>query len=241
MLYEKIQSTDLGFEQQVRDFFAANGRGLNVTLPFKPRAFAMADSPSERCRKAGAANTLWYEGKRFCADNTDGVGLLRDLARHLVLAESRILILGAGGAARGIIHPLLESQPERVVVANRSLEPLASLQAASPHLHCVSFSQLEGEFDLIINATSAGTLGGGLELPPLLLINQPFCYDLAYQQQGNTPFVAYAQQQGCQAIDGLGMLVEQAAESFSLWHGLRPDTKTVLAELTTSYKKNCSI
>jgi len=161
LLYEKIQGHDVDFEQQVSDFFAAGGKGLNVTLPFKQRAYMMADRRSERCIKAGAANTLWHENNKLVADNTDGIGLLSDLYRYISLVNTRILILGAGGAARGIIHPLLEAQPQKLIVANRSLEPLEKLQAEIAQIHCISLAHLEGEFDLIINATSAGIYGGG--------------------------------------------------------------------------------
>ncbi|RUR13960.1 shikimate dehydrogenase [Legionella sp. km772] len=231
LLYERILGNDLTFEQQVFSFFAAKGRGLNVTLPFKQRAFMMANSHSARCAKAGAANTLWYEDNKLCADNTDGVGLIRDLCRYLPLQNSRILILGAGGAARGIIHPLLEMQPHQLVVANRSLEPLAQLQAEIAQIRCLGLTHLEGEFDLIINATSAGVLGDSLIIPKQVLQNRPFCYDLAYRYQALTPFVDYTQQLGCEAVDGLGMLVEQAAEAFYLWHRVRPDTQAVLNSL----------
>lgn len=239
--YEKILGSDLDFEQQVRAFFAHQGRGLNVTLPFKQRAFHLAAKASAACIKAGAANTLWLEAGELWADNTDGLGLVRDLERHLSLAECRILILGAGGAARGIIHPLLDCLPACLVVANRSRPPLTQLAADIPSIQCVELAELSGEFDLIINATSAGVAAEPLVLPRQLMLNRPFCYDLTYQQQGATPFVLYAQQHGAQAVDGLGMLVEQAAESFVLWHGQRPEPLEVLAELRRLQAKNCSI
>lgn len=232
--YTKIRGDEASFEQQVRDFFAAQGKGLNVTLPFKQRAYAMAKIRSERCIKAGAANTLWYSDNKLHADNTDGVGLIRDLSHHCSLANAKILILGAGGAARGIIHPLLEAQPQQLWVANRSREPLLQLQKDIPQIQSVEWSQLNGEFDLIINATSAGALGKSLTLPKELMANLPFCYDLMYQLTTPTPFVQYAQQQGCQATDGLGMLVEQAAESFYLWHGLKPKTEPIKCRLALS-------
>ena len=231
LLYEKIQGNNFAFEQQVSDFFSATGKGLNVTLPFKQRAFAMAYRRSERCIKAGAANTLWCEEDRIVADNTDGAGLIRDLSHHFSLINTRVLILGAGGAARGIIHPLLDAQVKQLAIANRSSEPLKHLQAEIPQIDCLSLANLEGEFDLIINATSAGVQDTQLTLPKYILQNQPFCYDLSYKHRGSTPFIDYAQQQSCQAIDGLGMLVEQAAESFYLWHGIRPDTKPILANI----------
>ncbi len=231
LLYEKIQGNDLSFEQQVSDFFAADGKGLNVTLPFKQRAYVMADIRTERCIKAGAANTLWYENNKLYADNTDGIGLMRDLSRYISLAKARIVILGAGGAARGIIYPLLAAKPQQLIVANRSLGPLEQLQSEIAEINCISLTHLEGEFDVLINATSAGVLGEGVVVPAAIMMNHPFCYDLAYRYKALTPFVAYAQQLRCKAVDGLGMLVEQAAESFYLWHGVKPDTEVVLKQL----------
>jgi shikimate dehydrogenase len=225
--YEKIQGDESLFEEQVRVFFARQGMGLNVTQPFKQRAYAMADVCSERCRKAGAANTLWYRDNQLYADNTDGIGLIRDLTRHIQLHQAKILILGAGGAARGIIHPLLDMQPERLVVANRSIEPLKQLQADIPQITAIPLSDLKGHFDLIINATSAGLSGECITLPEDLIRQSPFCYDLSYQKNGVTPFVQYTQQLGCKAFDGWGMLVEQAAESFYLWHGVKAEARVL--------------
>lgn len=229
LLYEKILGNNVAFEQQVSTFFTEGGKGLNVTLPFKQRAYALAEKHSNRSIKAGAANTLWYENNKLIADNTDGIGLLRDLARYLSLTNKRILVLGAGGAARGIIHPLLEAKPEILMVANRSNGPLETLQSEIKQIHCVNLSDLKGEFDLIINATSAGLHSDTL-VPVSLFKNKPFCYDLSYRYKVPTLFVTYASQQNCQAVDGLGMLVEQAAESFYLWHGFKPDVAQVLSK-----------
>jgi len=229
--YEKIQGNDRLFEQQVLAFFAEGGTGLNVTLPYKQKAFALADVTSERCRKAYAANTLWVKNNKFHADNTDGIGFIRDLARYVTLYDKKILILGAGGAARGIIHPLLRAQPQKVVVANRSAGPLNQLKFDVPQIECILWEHLAGQFDVLINATSTGLSGASISLPVSLFSQQPFCYDLMYNIKALTPFVTLAQQQGCRAVDGLGMLVEQAAEAFYLWHGMQPDTIPILQHL----------
>jgi shikimate dehydrogenase len=230
--YEKIQGDARLFEQQVLDFFAIGGKGLNVTMPYKLRAFEMAEIASQRCLMAGAANTLWIKDSKIHADNTDGIGLVRDLTRYVTLLNARVLILGAGGAARGIIHPLLAERPQSIAVANRSFGPLEKLQEDIPHVNCIAWKHLTGQFDVLINATSAGTSGDNISLPAELFFHHPFCYDLGYNGNGLTPFVAYTKQKGCLAVDGLGMLVEQAAESFYIWHGVRPDTAPVLSERT---------
>ena len=237
LLYEKIQGDDLLFEQQVADFFASGGKGLNVTLPYKQRAFTMADVVSDRCQRAGAANTLWITDNKLHADNTDGIGLIRDITHYVSLHHKRLLIFGAGGAARGIIHSLLEEQPLKIVVANRSVEPLRQLKADIPNVDCVRWEHMTGQFDVLINATSAGVSGDGISLPSELMCHHPFCYDLVYCMNALTPFVDYVQQQGCRAVDGLGMLVEQAAESFYLWHAVRPETAPVLRQLKCESKK----
>ncbi len=231
--YEKIKGTDSGFEIEVADFFQSGGMGLNVTLPFKQRAYALAgEGLSARCLRAGAANTLMMKNKRLHADNTDGVGLIRDLSRFINVQDKNILILGAGGAARGIIHPLLEMTPASFVLANRTIEKAESVQKEFPHIKISDFAHLNRSFDVIINATSASLEGNALNLPDLIMSSQPFCYDLAYNRQEMTPFVHYARERGCQAVDGLGMLVEQAAESFYLWHGVMPLTEPVLQNLS---------
>ena len=232
LTYEKIVGDDHRVEQQVMNFFTQRqGRGLNVTLPFKQRAFELSAVRTARCTLAKAANTLWYQEELVYADNTDGIGLIRDLSRYCSLNQANVLILGAGGAARGIIHPLLAMNPQKVVLASRRKEPLEGLQRDIPGISSTLWSDLVGSFDLIINATSAGVQGERLVLPMDVMRSAPFCYDLSYNLQGATPFVAYAQQHGCCAVDGLGMLVEQASESFYLWHGLKPDAQKLLEQL----------
>jgi shikimate dehydrogenase len=232
--YEKIEIDLASFEQQVLQFFAQGGKGLNITLPCKQRAFAMANVVTNRCAQAQAANTLWMHAGKLHADNTDGVGLMRDLRRHLELADKRILLLGAGGAARGILAPLIAAKPAILTLANRSLDKAMALQKEFPQITTTcSYTSLDQPFDIIINATSASLTAQNLALPAMVTMEKPFCYDLAYSQKGMTPFVAWAHSQHCNAIDGLGMLVEQAAEAFFIWHQIMPETDCVLHHLRT--------
>jgi shikimate dehydrogenase len=189
----------------------------------------MAQQRSDRCKQAGAANTLWIQENQLHADNTDGIGFIRDLSRYLSVQKMRVLILGAGGVARGIIAPLLENHSAELFVANRTLERAEALQRAFPQIRCIHLNEVAGRFDLVVNATSASMAGEFVALPAECMSTKPFCYDLSYKQEGDTPFVHYARGLGCEAVDGLGMLVEQAAEAFFIWHGIMPDTKEVLA------------
>ncbi len=234
LTYEKIKADEPSFEKQVSDFFTQNGKGLNVTLPFKQRAFAMAQQCSLRCKKAGAANTLWMDANQLHADNTDGVGFIRDVQQFICVEGKRVLILGAGGAARGIVYPLLENHPSELIIANRTLAKAEEFQRAFPQTKCLSLNEIEGQFDLVINATSASLAGEFVVLPAECMSAKPFCYDLSYKQNGITAFVQYARELSCDAVDGLGMLVEQAAEAFFIWHGIMPATKEVLTLLRTS-------
>lgn len=231
LIYDKIKGDDLHFEQQVKDFFVNGGRGLNITLPFKQRAFALAQLHSERCNMAGAANTLRLAEGQLVADNTDGVGLICDLNRYLKLEQKRILILGAGGAARGIIHTLLGETPASITVANRSDEKKAQFTRDFPMIKWCRLEHIGNGYDLIINATSATLTQQQLLLPAQLIDANPFCYDLSYQLHSDTAFVDWAQALGGRAVDGLGMLVEQAAEAFFLWHGVRPVTTELIKRL----------
>lgn len=232
--YEKIKGEDRNFKQQVLNFFQHGGFGLNVTLPFKQQAFTLANETSVRCQKAGAANTLWMQKKKLYADNTDGIGLIRDLTHHMDLSEQSILVLGAGGATRGIIDPLMEMKPACLTVANRTLDKALSLLQAFPLIKVMKLTELHGCFDLIINATSSSLSGEAILLPEDIMAQKPFCYDLAYDQHKETTFVKYARRHSCPALDGLGMLVEQAAEAFYLWNGVRPLTYPVLQQLRTA-------
>lgn len=232
--YIKIQIDESHFEEHVKDFFNHGGKGLNITLPCKERAFAMSDKQSPRCLKANAANTLWMQSDKLYADNTDGIGLVRDLARFHDLKAKRILILGAGGATRGIIAPLLDKKPTQLTIANRTLQKAQQLEIDFPEIDSSDFLTLHSEYEIIINATSASVHQQPLLLPEQVLARKPFCYDLSYALNSTTPFVAWARTNGCESKDGLGMLVEQAAESFFIWHGVRPDGFSVLNQLRSS-------
>ncbi len=238
--YTAIQAPLDGFEHTVRDFFARGGKGLNVTVPFKEQAWALADRRTARAEKAGAANTLYLDDDgRLTADNTDGAGLVADLTDNqgFDLQGERILVLGAGGAVRGVLGPLLAQKPEALVIANRTpakarrLVELFGPDAGDSRLEGCGFDQPTGVFDLIINGTSASLQG---ELPPLpagLVGPGTRGYDMMYAQEV-TPFNRWLLDQGGRlGVDGLGMLVEQAAEAFAVWRGVRPKTAPVMAAL----------
>lgn len=227
LFYEKIQIDEARFEQQVIDFFNAGGRGLNITLPCKQRAFTLSNSQSPRCLQARSANTLWTQAGTLHADNTDGVGLLRDLNHYLDLTGKTILLLGAGGAARGIIGPLLAASPALLTIANRTVEKAHDLQQEFSQTQSSGFAELNQAYDVIINATAVSLDSQAIDVPKVVIEGRPFCYDLSYRINGITPFVAWAQSHCCMAVDGLGMLLEQAAESFFIWHGVMPDTAPV--------------
>jgi len=223
------------FEQQVNNFFAKGGKGLNCTVPLKELAWAYADKRTERAELSKAVNTLALQDDgSILGDNTDGIGLVTDLmANHAIsLKQKRILILGAGGASRGIIGPLLDQMPQLIAVANRTVEKALVLADEFSHKGTIRGCAYEGlagqSFDLILNATSASLSG---DLPPLaegVLSGQGSCYDLAYANEA-TVFVRWArEQQAQQSLDGLGMLVEQAAEAFFLWRGVRPDSAKLI-------------
>ena len=230
--YGAIDAPPDGFASEVERFRAAGGRGLNVTLPFKREAFELCAQATPRARDAQAVNTLVLDRERIFGDNTDGVGLVRDLAGNLGFdaAGARILLLGAGGAAQGVLGPLAQAGPAVLVIANRTPARAEALAARVPGTGACGFAGLAGrEFDLVVNATSAG-LGG--ELPPLprtLFARGALAYDMMYGRE--TEFLAMARAAGARTSDGLGMLVEQAAESFFVWRGVRPATAPVLAAL----------
>lgn len=232
LIYEKIQGNDLDFESQVMHFFKEGGKGLNITLPFKQRAFAMANQVTSRCLKAKAANTLWVQDRQLWADNTDGVGFIKDVSRYTNLVDKNVLLIGAGGAARGIIDPLLGSTLAKLTLVNRTKEKLLALLDDFPEVELAELSMLTAEFNLIINATSTSLDDNqALFLPAKILQNKPCCYDLTYNLQKPTPFIDFARKHNCMAYDGLGMLVEQAAEAFLIWHGFKPNTEIVLTHL----------
>ncbi|MFC0338305.1 shikimate dehydrogenase [Kushneria avicenniae] len=223
------------FQGGWRAFVSEGGRGANVTVPFKQQAAVLADQLSDRARQAGAVNTLMVgDSGEVIGDNTDGAGLLLDLKRlEAPLADARILVLGAGGAVRGVLGPLLATGPSELVVANRTVEKataLAELFDAMGHIRGCGFEAIEGTFDLVINATSASLAGALPPLPEILFNEGALAYDMMY---GATPtvFLQWAQRHGVRCVDGLGMLVGQAAESWYLWRGTRPDTTPVLEAL----------
>jgi shikimate dehydrogenase len=239
MVYRRHDVTAENFRPGVRDFFSSGGRGLNVTIPHKVTAFDVADELTPRAQRAGAANTLALQkDNRILGDNTDGIGLVRDLTENLgiTITRRRILIIGAGGATRGVLAPLLTLEPVEVVLSNRTPERAQELASAFEDLGAIrgcGFSDLSiGTFDLVINATSASLTGEVPNIPTDVISATTTCYDMAYAKT-DTPFIRWSLENGCErAVQGWGMLVEQAAEAFCLWRGIRPDTAPVLAALT---------
>ena len=241
--YTAIHVDDWGFNQAVDNYFASGGGGLNITVPFKQDAWKLSDQLSQRAERAGAVNTLYRsnEGK-VIGDNTDGVGLVCDLTENkdLTIKGSRILLMGAGGGARGVLAPLLEQQPEKIVIANRTAEKAIALANAFSDLGTImgcGYEALNGQqFDLIINATAASLKGEVPPLPENIIAEGAACYDMMYGNQP-TAFMNWCTAHGAvNVFDGLGMLVEQAAESFYIWRNIRPDTKPVINTLRDEIK-----
>ena len=235
--YERILGDLDRFEADVEAFVDAGGRGLNVTLPFKEDAFRLAGELSARAQHAGAVNTLVVRESGLFGDNTDGIGLVRDLGcNHLFgFKGARVLLLGAGGAARGVLRPLLQEKPAQLVLANRTAgkaHELAGAASDSGRVIACGLDELQGlRFDLIINATAAGLDARVPDIPDDCLAEGGWTYDMLYGE-GPTAFVEWGKVHGAtRALDGLGMLVEQAAESFRLWRGVQPDTSAVIASL----------
>lgn len=235
--YEAVLAPVGGFADAIATFVAEGGKGANVTVPFKEEAFRLCHSLSARAWRAGAVNTLVMENNRIYGDNTDGIGLIRDIEinRGYSLAGRRILLLGAGGAARGVLEPLLKKEPAFLMMVNRTLAKAEAMAAEFSDVGVVntcSFDALSGQcFDLVINATSANLGGKFLELPPGLFAPDSLVYDMMYGQE-ETPFMTQARAAGAVNVsDGLGMLVEQAAEAFFLWRSVYPETGPVLASL----------
>ena len=238
MSYERILAPLDGFAATVQDLIAKGYKGVNVTVPFKFEAYTLADEPSIRASSAGAANTLIFDGQHITADNTDGAGLVRDIEQNLqfTLSGKRLLLLGAGGAAEGVLQPILAANPAVLVIANRTLDKALAMadkavaSKACPPLTKVTgceFTNLLGQqFDVIINATSTGLTDTALPIPDSIFAKGCLAYDMMYGRE--TPFMAQARANGALVADGLGMLVEQAAEAFYLWRGVRPETKPVM-------------
>ncbi|HRE17049.1 MAG TPA: shikimate dehydrogenase [Rhodocyclaceae bacterium] len=233
VVYEAILAPLDGFAASVRAFVEAGGRGANVTVPFKEEAHRLANRLTPRAERAGAVNTLVFDSSGMIGDNTDGAGLLNDIERNLnlPLAGKRVLLLGAGGAARGVLAPLLDAGPRELMIANRSADKARALAAgAHRQAHGGSFDEITGSFDIVINATSASLAGASLPLPLATFAADSLAYDMMYGR--DTPFLAFARSRGAaHCADGLGMLVEQAAEAFYVWRGVRPETAPVLADL----------
>lgn len=242
LAYTAIEGPLAGFEAEVHAFRQGGGKGMNVTAPFKLRAYDLATDRLERARLAGATNALKFEGDRILADNFDGVGLVSDIQRNLGVALSglRVLMLGAGGAARGAMLPFLSQGPATLVVVNRTVEKAVALAcesgAAGPVTAC-GYRDLAGErFDVVVNATSASLRA---ELPPVpaeVFGGATLAYELTYGK-GLTPFLRLARNAGVPRLaDGVGMLVEQAAEAFAWWRGVRPVTAALITQLTVPLK-----
>lgn len=235
--YEARLAAVDGFAEAISAFVASGGKGANVTVPFKEEAFRLSTRLSDRAQRAGAVNTLIFKGAEIHGDNTDGAGLVRDIECNagLPLAGKRVLLLGAGGASRGVIAPILASGPASLFIANRSADKAVALAGSFSALAAVdggSFAEIDGrQFDVVINATSASLSGESLPLPAGVFAAGALAYDMMYGK-GETPFLKLAREQGAAScVDGLGMLVEQAAEAFFIWRGVRPETGVVLADL----------
>jgi shikimate dehydrogenase len=231
MTYTALLAPLDGFAATVQGFIASGGRGANVTVPFKEQAWQLATRRSPRAEAAGAVNTLRFDGTEIFGENTDGAGLVRDLETNLgfPVTGMRVLLLGAGGAARGVILPLLERQPARLLIANRTATKAKSLAG---QFGCMGagYDELGNDtFSLVINATSAGLDEAALPLPRSVFAPGALAYEMLYGRE--TPFMRQARAAHARVADGLGMLVEQAAESFLLWRGVRPETAPVLRTL----------
>jgi shikimate dehydrogenase len=235
--YGKIEAPLGGFKEFVTDFFSQeNKKGLNITVPFKEQAWALCQIRTDRAELAGAVNTLYLNiTGQLCGDNTDGIGLVRDLKKnHVSLQGKKILIVGAGGAVRGVLQPILKEMPENVVLCNRTQSKADELVSIFKHLGNISSSAFEdlGEaFDVVINGTSASLAGSLPPLPVHVIAENTVAYDMMYSKDA-TVFNAWAAKNGAaKTIDGLGMLVEQAAEAFHIWRGVRPETSVVKATI----------
>ena len=235
--YRALEAPLDGFAAALDAFVAQGGRGANVTVPFKQQAYALASRRTPRAELAGAVNTLVCDGGQIVGDNTDGCGLLRDITVNLAVAVAgrRLLLLGAGGAARGVVGPLLEAQPRSLTIANRTpatAVALAERFAALGPVDAGGYEPLAGRsFDIVIDATSAGLSAAVPPLPPGLFAAGSLAYTLVYGA-GASAFLEFARAHGAACVaDGLGMLVEQAAESFLIWRGVLPDTRPVMGML----------
>ncbi|MGZ8270906.1 MAG: shikimate dehydrogenase [Methylophilus sp.] len=242
--YERVQAPLDSFAQTISRLISEGYKGVNVTVPFKSEAFGIANQVTSKAREACAANTLIFDTTLgIVAANTDGVGLVRDIQQNLEvsLEGKRVLLIGAGGAAEGVAHPITECAPKLFVVTNRSLDKAAAIvkklemveSFKVTTIKCSDFKGLEGQvFDIVINATSAGLTDSELPIPNSIFTKDTLAYDMMYGRE--TPFMAQARKAGASVADGLGMLVEQAAEAFYLWHGVRPETRPVIEKIRNS-------
>ncbi len=236
--YQSILVPETDFAEAVNDFFKNGGKGLNVTVPFKEQAFALAELPDELASAAGAANTLWLDSNnRLNASNTDGLGLIRDLTvnHRLNLKDKNILVLGAGGAVRGVLKGLLAQQPAKLIISNRSADKAEKLAARFEALGPITAATFDAipviGFDLVINGTSA-SLAGKVPAISADLLAGAACYDMMYGANAET-FLDWSLSNGAtKAVDGLGMLVEQAAEAYLIWRKVRPETDLLIEQLT---------
>jgi shikimate dehydrogenase len=241
IVYERCLAPLDGFAGTVRGLIAQGYRGANVTVPFKLEAAALATRLEERARLAGAVNTLRFEGDEIVGDNTDGPGLVADIVRNagVALNGKRVLLLGAGGAARGVVLPILQHGPAAIVIANRTRATADELaahfagQAAHPgQVRACGFEDIVGAFDVVINATSASLSNAMPPVPASAFCRGTLALDMMYGK-APSPFMEFAASHGATARDGLGMLVEQAAEAFAIWRGVRPQTATILEQTRT--------
>jgi len=235
--YERVLAPLDDFVGTVHGMISHGFKGANVTVPFKLEAYAMANQLTERAQDAGAVNTLVFTPQGILGDNTDGVGLVRDITENIGVSikGKRVLLIGAGGASEGVLHPLLAAQPELLIITNRTLDKAINMvkrvEARGEMLYvsvdAYAFDDLAGQqFDIVINATSAGLTDSQLPLPASIFASGALAYDMMYGRV--TPFMAFAHQHGASVFDGLGMLIEQAAEAFYIWRGVRPDTAPVI-------------
>lgn len=237
MAYERILAPLDGFIASVQAMRLSGFKGANVTVPFKLEAFQLANHLTERASDAGAVNTLIFDEQGITGDNTDGAGIVRDIEQNLQIkiTGKRVLLIGAGGAAEGVLHPILACSPSLLVITNRSLDKAISMvkkvEAQGDYqfvsVNAYAFDDLQGQqFDIVINATSTGLTDTLLPLPASIFASQALAYDMMYGRE--TPFMAFARRCNANVSDGLGMLVEQAAEAFYVWRGVRPETQSVM-------------
>jgi shikimate dehydrogenase len=239
--YQAIEVPLDNFDEYVKSFADQNGKGLNITVPFKEDAYSLCNTLTERARLSGSVNTIWFdEQKKIYGDTTDGKGLLNDLVinNDIKIKDKSILILGAGGSVRAILEPLIKQSPSQIVIVNRTVskaEELAELFSTHGQITACSYEQLSDiSYDLIINGTSLSLNGKLPDIPATTVSNTTCCYDLMYSDT-KTIFMEWATDKGAlKVIDGLGMLVEQAAEAFNIWHGFMPDTSSVINTLRNS-------